>query len=167
VNKQSYKKNHTQYALNNSKNQEISKSDYYTNLMLIAVVQAMVLLIGQLLIYNGFAIPTLTGAMWSKVVPAILIISLITAAISVLFIFAGKKKMLWSLFSFSVYTSILMSAIRYIPNEWSKVLEKPIVNAARGQKIGVILSVLYIIGLFAYYSFLASRAHKPRKKDRG
>ncbi len=143
----------------NKKNAQ-TKGEHYTNLLLITVVEAMILLIGQLLIYNGFASASMTAAMWNYVVPALFVIAAVAAVVTAVLIYKKKTQALWSLLSFVVYTALLMSIIRYIPNEYSQAVGSYIVNSLRGQKIGVITSVVYIIVKFVFYFIMANKADK-------
>ena len=53
----------------NKKNVSPSKSEFYTNLMLITVLEALVLLIFQLAIFNASAIISLYPAIWKYAIP--------------------------------------------------------------------------------------------------
>ncbi len=143
-----------------NKKSALTKSEQYTNLLLITVVEAMVLLIGQLLIYNAFASASMTEVMWKFVVPAIFVASSVVAVIAAVMVYKKKNIKLWSLLSFAVYLALLMSIIRYIPNQYSQALGEYIVNSLRGQKIGIITSAVYVIAKFAFYFILAGKADK-------
>lgn len=140
-----------------------SKSEYYTNLMLITVVEAMVLLIGQLLIYNGFTISEFIMTMRTYIVPIILGLSLLSAAVCIFLLVSKAKKIVWPLLWFSLYLAFLMCLIRYIPNQWSEILNRPICNTERGQIIGAGTSVIFIAAQFIYFSIASHRAEKMRK----
>lgn len=149
-----------------NKNKAVSRSEHYTNLLLITVVEAMVLLIGQLLIYNGFSSSSMTAAMWSWIIPTIFITSVVATVIFVILIYKKGNIKLWSALSFAVYLALLMAVIRYIPNQYSEVWGKYVVNSLRGQKIGIITSVIYVIAKLAFYAVSSNMAEKKAKKNK-
>ena len=145
-----------------NKNIAVSGEEHYTNLMLIVVAEAMVLLITQMLIFNGFKSITHITVTMNTIVPIILVASAIIAAISLVLYLIKKKNALISLI-FSGYIALLMCIIRYIPNEFSVVLERPICNYLKGQKIGAAVSVIYVIAGILYCIF-AERKRRNIKK---
>ena len=148
--------------LSNKKN-TATKGEHYTNLMLVTVVEAMVLLIGQLLLYNGFSIAWAAAAMWNYVVPVLFIAAVAVTAVTAVLIYKKNTMRLWSVLSFAVYVALLTALMRYIPNQYSAALGKYIVNSLRGQKIGVITSVIYIAVKFIYYFYASGKAEKQEK----
>ncbi len=145
-----------------NKNKATTKGEGYTNLLLITVVEAMALLIGQLLIYNGFSVANITGAMWNYIIPTIFIVAVVVAVISVILALKGNNTKLWAVVSFAIYAALLMSLIRYIPNQYSESLGRYITNSLRGQKIGAVTSVIYIVVKFVYYFVAANKADKRK-----
>lgn len=133
------------------------RSEHYTNLMLVTVTEAMILLILQLLISNAWAIPKFAGAMWSIVIPVLFWVAVIATAVMVFLVYAKNMKKLLVFISFGVYIALLTALMRYIPNQYSAAVGKYIVNSLRGQKIGVITSVVYIAVEFIYFAFLAKK----------
>lgn len=146
---------------NKIKNNSVSSGEHYTNLMLIVVVEAMVLLITQMLIFNGFKSFTHIDATMNKIVPAILIAAAVVAVFSLILYIMKKKSALVALV-FSGYIALLMCIIRYIPNEFSTVLNRPICNYLTGQKIGAAVSVIYVIAGILYCIF-AEKKHRNVK----
>lgn len=144
----------------NKKKNMVSSEDHYTNLMLIVVAEAMVLLITQLLIFNSFNSLYIEATM-NTAVPAILVVAVIVALVSAVLYFMKKKNALISLV-FGCYLALLMCVIRYIPNEFSQSLGKPVPNYLKGQKIGMILSVLYVVAGILY-CILAERKRRKLK----
>ena len=144
----------------NKKKNMVSSEDHYTNLMLIVVAEAMVLLITQLLIFNSFNSLYIEATM-NTAVPAILVVAVIVALVSAVLYFMKKKIALISLV-FGCYLALLMCVIRYIPNEFSQSLGKPVPNYLKGQKIGMILSVLYVVAGILY-CILAERKRRKLK----
>ena len=67
------------------------RSEHYTNLMLLTVVEAMILLIGQLVIFNAFQIIQTFTPMWTTVTPILFGISLAGTVIAAIPFFMGKK----------------------------------------------------------------------------
>ena len=124
-----------------TKNNSVSGGEHYTNLMLIVVAEAMLLLITQMLIFNGFKSFTHIVLTMNTIVPAILIAAAVVAAISLALYLMKKKGAIISLV-FSGYIALLMCIIRYIPNEFSTTLGRPICNYLTGQKIGALVSVV-------------------------
>ncbi len=145
----------------NKKKVIVSTEDYYTNLMLIVVAEAMVLLITQLLIFNSFNSLYIEATM-NVAVPIILVVALIAMIASAVLYFMKKKNALISLV-FGGYVALLMCVIRYIPNEFSESLGRLICNTLKGQKIGAILSVIYVIAGILY-CILAERKRRKLKK---
>lgn len=146
---------------NKKKNNVVSGAEHYTNLMLIVVAEAMVLLITQMLIFNGFNSMTHIVATMNTIVPAILIIAAAVALISAVLYFMKNKNALISLV-FSGYVALLMCIIRYIPNEFSTFSNKMICNYLTGQKIGAVVSVIYVIAGILYCIF-AEKKHRNLK----
>jgi len=129
--------------------------------MLIVVAEAMLLLITQLLIFNicnnsFYITPTMDVA-----VPIILACAAAVSIVSAILWFMKKKNAV-ILFVFSGYVTLLMCVIRYIPNQFSESLGRYIPNYLRGQKIGAILSVLYVIAGILY-CILAERKRRKLK----
>lgn len=145
----------------NKKNNVISGEEHYTNLMLIVVAEAMVLLIAQMLIYNGFNSLYIETTM-NVAVPIILGMALIAAIVSAVLYFLKKKNALISL-AFGGYVTLLMLVIRFIPNFYSEALGRYVPNYLRGQKIGAILSVIYVIAGILY-CILAEKKRRKLKK---
>ena len=135
----------------------VERSEHYTNLMLITVTEAMILLILQLIISNAWAIPAFAGAMWSIVIPVIFWAAVIATVVIVFLSYAKNMRKLLVFISFAVYIALLTALMRYIPNEYSQTLGRYIVNSLRGQKIGVITSVAYIGIEFIYFAFLSRK----------
>lgn len=143
------------------KNNSVSTGEHYTNLMLIVVVEAMVLLITQMLIFNGFKSFTHIDATMNKIVPAILIAAAAVAVLSLVLCIMKKKNALVALV-FSGYIALLMGIIRYIPNEFSTILNRPICNYLTGQKIGATVSVIYVVAGILY-CIIAEKKHRKVK----
>ena len=146
----------------NRKNNVISGEEHYTNLMLIVVAEAMVLLIMQMLIFNGFKYAAYVDPVMNGLVPVILGVAAVVAVVSAILYFVKKKNALISLV-FSTYVVLLMCVLRYIPNEFSQTLGRPIVNYLKGQEIGAVLSVVYVIAGILY-CILAERKRRNIKK---
>lgn len=146
----------------NKKTRVVSSEEHYTNLMLIVVAEAMVLLITQMLIFNGFKYAAFIQPVMNGIVPVILAVAAIVAAVSAILWFVKKKNALIP-FVFSTYVAILMCVIRYIPNEFSQSLGRPIANYLKGQKIGAALSVVYVVA-GVLYCILAERKRRNIKK---
>lgn len=144
-----------------NKNNSVSGEEHYTNLMLIVVAEAMVLLITQMLIFNGFKSITHIAVTMNTIVPAILIVAAVVATISLVFYLMKKKSAIISLV-FGGYIALLMCIIRYIPNEFSTVLGRPICNYLKGQKIAAVVSVIYVIAGILYCIF-AEKKHRDLK----
>ncbi|MBR5586842.1 MAG: hypothetical protein IKW02_02655 [Clostridia bacterium] len=145
----------------NRKNNVVSNEEHYTNLMLIVVAEAMVLLITQMLIFNGFKYAAYVAPVMNGIVPVILAVAAVIAAASAVLWFVKKKNALISLV-FSTYIVLLMCVIRYIPNEFSQALGRPIANYLKGQKIGAALSVVYVVAGILY-CILAERKRRNQK----
>lgn len=146
----------------NKKNNLVSSEDHYTNLTLIVVAEAMVLLIMQLLIYNSFNSLYIDATM-NVAVPVILAIAAVIALASAVLYFLKKKSALIS-FVFGAYVTLLMCVIRYIPNEFSASLGRLIPNYLKGQKIGMILSVIYVVAGILYCILAEKRRRKLKDK---
>ncbi|MBR6523208.1 MAG: hypothetical protein IKT39_01170 [Clostridia bacterium] len=146
----------------NKKNNLVSSEDHYTNLTLIIVAEAMVLLIMQLLIYNSFNSLYVDAAM-NVAVPVILCIATIVTLASAVLYFFKKKSALIS-FVFGAYVTLLMCVIRYIPNEFSASLGRLVPNYLKGQKIGMILSVIYVVAGILYCVLAEKRRRKLKNK---
>ncbi len=146
--------------MNKNKNL-VSSEDHYTNLMLIVVAEAMVLLITQLLIFNSFN-SLFVDATMNVAVPVILSIAAVVALASAILYFFKKKSALISLV-FGGYVTLLMCVIRYIPNEFSESLGRAITNYLKGQKIGAVLSVIYVAAGILY-CILAEKKRRKLKK---
>lgn len=146
----------------NKKNTAVSSGEHYTNLMLIVVAEAMVLLITQMLIFNGSKISAHIYLTYKIIVPAILIVAATGVAISLIFFLLKKKRAIIPLV-FSGYVALLMCIIKYIPNEFSTALGRPICNFITGQKIGALVSVVYVVAGILYCIF-AERKHRNVKK---
>ena len=144
----------------NKNKKVVSSEEHYTNLMLIVVAEAMVLLITQLLIYNSFNSLYIETTM-NVAVPVILALAAAVSLISAILWFMKKKNALISL-AFGGYVTLLMCVIRYIPNQFSESLGRFIPNYLRGQKIGAILSVLYVMAGILY-CILAERKRRKLK----
>lgn len=145
----------------NKKTNVISGEEHYTNLMLIVVAEAMVLLITQMLIYNGFKSLYIQTTM-NIIVPVILIVAAVVAVISAIMYFMKKKNALISLV-FGGYVALLMLVIRFVPNSYSEALGSVYCNTLRSQKIGVILSVIYVIAGILYCILAEKRRRKLKK----
>jgi len=145
----------------NKKSNVISGEEHYTNLMLIVVAEAMVLLITQLLIYNGFKSLFIQTTM-NVIVPVILGVAAVVAVISAIVYFMKKKNALISL-AFSSYVALLMLVIRFVPNSYSDALGRVYCNTLRGQKLGVIISVIYVIAGILYCILAEKRRRKLKK----
>lgn len=144
----------------NKNKKVVSSEEHYTNLMLIVVAEAMVLLITQLLIFNSFNSLYIETTM-NVAVPVILALAAAVSLISAILWFMKKKSAVISLV-FGGYVTLLMCVIRYIPNQFSESLGRFIPNYLRGQKIGAILSVLYVIAGILY-CILAERKRRKLK----
>lgn len=152
--KKKYNKSGKKSTANNS---AAKISEHYTNLMLVTVTEAMILLILQLIISNAWAIPAFAGTMWSVVLPVLFWFAVIATAVTVFLVYAKNMKKLLVFVSFGVYLALLAALMRYIPNEYSQTLGKYIVNSLRGQKIGIITSVAFIGIEFIWFSFLSRK----------
>ena len=123
-------------------------SDHYVNLMLLTVLEAMLLLIGQLIIYNGNAV--YPGAIRNVVIPAILIgAALAFIAFTVLFVVKKNTSFVKPMI-FAAYVAFLMVIIRYIPNTVSEITGTMYVNDIKGMKIGAITSSVYVLVNFIF-----------------
>ncbi|MBQ9097706.1 MAG: hypothetical protein IJY55_04850 [Clostridia bacterium] len=123
-------------------------SDHYVNLMLLTVLEAMLLLIGQLIIYNGNAV--YPGAIRNVVIPAILIgAALAFIAFTVLFVVKKNTSFVKPMI-FAAYVALLMVIIRYIPNTVSEITGTMYVNDIKGMKIGAITSSVYVLVNFIF-----------------
>ena len=132
-------------------------NDHYINLMLLTVLEAMLLLIGQLIIYNGYAV--YPGAIRGTVIPTILVIAAIAfVAFAVVFI-AKKNKSFVKPMIFAAYVALLMVIIRYIPNTLSEITGRWVVNDMKGMKIGAIASSIYV---FINFIFLYIKSLKNK-----
>ncbi len=123
-------------------------NDHYVNLMLLTVLEAMLLLIGQLIIYNGNAI--YPGAIRGTVIPAILIVAALAFAIFIVLFLVKKNKSFIKPMIFTAYVVLLMVIIRYIPNTVSEYTGRMYVNDIKGMKIGAITSSVYVLVNFIF-----------------
>lgn len=151
------KKHNKQIKKSAARKAAAERSEHYTNLMLITVTEAMVLLILQLVISNAWAIPKFAGAMWSVAIPVLFWVSVIATVVILFLTYAKNMKKLLVFISFTVYLALLTALMRYIPNQYSDTLGRYIVNSLRGQKLGVITSVAYIAVEFIYFSLLSKK----------
>lgn len=151
------KKHNKQIKKSAAKKAAAERNEHYTNLMLITVTEAMILLILQLLISNTWAIPKFAGAMWAVVIPTLFWVAVAATVILIFLAYSKNMKKLLVFISFGVYLALLTALMRYIPNQFSPTLGKYIVNSLRGQKIGVITSVAYIVIEFVYFAFLSKK----------
>lgn len=151
----------------------IPKSEYYTNLILVTVVEAMVLLIGQLAIFNLCSVATVTAVMWTVVLPVLFYTSLAVTAILVILTVVKRDKIstILPFLKFFVYFTVLISIMRYIPNQvstykipGSSEQTSIIVNLQRGQKIGAVASVIYVAASFLYYTIASFKLDSSSKK---
>ncbi len=148
--------------MKNIKNKNaITGEEHYTNLMLIVVAEAMVLLITQMLIYNGFKVAMFINTTMNVIVPVILAVAAVVFVTSAILYFSKKKGAVISLV-FSGYITFLMCVIRYIPNEFSQSLGRYIPNYLKGQKIGMFLSVIYVIAGIVYCITAEKRCKKSK-----
>ncbi len=146
----------------NKKSNVISGEEHYTNLMLIVVAEAMVLLITQLLIYNGFKSIYHHDLTMKIVVPVITGIAAIVAIVSAIVYFMKKKNALISLV-FGGYITLLTLVIKYLPSFYSEAWGKYMPSYERNQKIGIILSVIYVIAGILYCILAEKRRRKLEK----
>lgn len=146
----------------NKKNKVVSHEEHYTNLMLIVVAEAMVLLIMQMLIYNSCN-SLYTHTTMNVAVPIILTIAAVVAAVSAVLWFLKKKNALIPLV-FSGYVALLMCVIRYIPNFYSESWGRYMTNYTTGQKIGAVLSVIYVLAGILYCILAERRRRKLKNK---
>ena len=123
-------------------------SDHYVNLMLLTVLEAMLLLIGQLIIYNGNAV--YPGAIRNTVIPAILIVAALAFAIFIVLFIVKKNKSFIKPMIFAAYVALLMVIIRYVPNTVSELTGQLYVNDIKGMKIGAITSSVYVLVNFIF-----------------
>ncbi len=123
-------------------------NDHYVNLMLLTVLEAMLLLIGQLIIYNGYAV--YPGAIRNTVIPAILIIAAVALVVFAVFYIVKKNKSFVKPMIFAAYVALLMVIIRYIPNTMSEIVGGWVVNDIKGMKIGAITSSVYVLVNFIF-----------------
>ncbi len=137
-----------------------AKSDHYVNLMLLTVLEAMLLLIGQLIIYNGYAV--YPAAIRGAVIPSILVIAAIALVAFVALFIIKKNRTFIKPIIFAAYVVLLMIIMRYIPNEVSKVTGTMYVNDIKGMKIGAITSSIYVLVNFI---FLYIKSIKINRKN--
>ncbi|MBR3576688.1 MAG: hypothetical protein IKL42_04710, partial [Clostridia bacterium] len=123
-------------------------SDHYVNLMLLTVLEAMLLLIGQLIIYNGNAV--YPGAIRGAVIPAILIIAAVAFVVFTVLFVVKKNRSFIKPMIFAAYVALLMVIIRYIPNTLSEITGRWVVNDMKGMKIGAIASSIYVFINFIF-----------------
>lgn len=155
----------------NKKNVSPSKSEFYTNLMLITVLEALVLLIFQLAIFNASAIISLYPAIWKYAIPLCFFASTVLAVAFVIMtaVKPEKKSSFLPLAKFFVYFALMCAIMRYIPNKESvEFAGKYFVNFERGQKIAGITSVVYVAASLVYYlvaSYFAGK-NEPKVKTK-
>ena len=123
-------------------------SDHYVNLMLLTVLEAMLLLIGQLIIYNGIAV--YPGEIRNTVIPAVLVAGAIAFIVFAVLYFVKKNKSFIKPMIFAAYVALLMVIIRYIPNTMSELTGTMYVNDIKGMKIGAITSSVYVLVNFIF-----------------
>lgn len=123
-------------------------SDHYVNLMLLTVLEAMLLLIGQLIIYNGNAV--YPGAIRGAVIPAILIIAAVAFVVFTVLFVVKKNRSFIKPMIFAAYVAVLMVIIRYIPNSVSEFTGAMYVNDIKGMKMGAITSSVYVLANFIF-----------------
>ena len=123
-------------------------SDHYVNLMLLTVLEAMLLLIGQLIIYNGNAV--YPGAIRSAVIPAILIVAAVAFVVFTVLFVVKKNRSFIKPMIFAAYVAVLMVIIRYIPNSVSELTGTMYVNDIKGMKMGAITSSVYVLANFIF-----------------
>ena len=123
-------------------------SDHYVNLMLLTVLEAMLLLIGQLIIYNGNAV--YPGAIRGAVIPAILIIAAVACVVFTVLFVVKKNRSFIKPMIFAAYVAVLMVIIRYIPNSVSEFTGAMYVNDIKGMKMGAITSSVYVLANFIF-----------------
>lgn len=123
-------------------------SDHYVNLMLLTVLEAMLLLIGQLIIYNGSAV--YPAAIRNTVIPAILIVAALAFIVFTVLFVVKKNKSFIKPMIFAAYVALLMVIIRYIPNTVSDYTGGMYVNDIKGMKIGAITSSVYVLVNFIF-----------------
>lgn len=123
-------------------------SDHYVNLMLLTVLEAMLLLIGQLIIYNGNAV--YPGAIRGAVIPAILIIAAVAFVVFTVLFVVKKNRSFIKPMIFAAYVAVLMVIIRYIPNSVSEFTGEMYVNDIKGMKMGAITSSVYVLANFIF-----------------
>lgn len=148
--------------IKNKNNNVVSNEEHYTNLMLIVVAEAMILFIIQMLIFNGYRSTAFITTSMNIAVPVILAIAAVVTIVSAVFWLLKRKNAIISLV-FGGYITLLMCIIRYIPNEYSQALGRYITNYLKGQKIGIILSVLYVIAGIVY-CIVAEKRRRQLKK---
>lgn len=147
----------------NKKNVSPSKSEYYTNLMLFSVLEALILLIFQLAIFNASAIITMYPVIWKYILPAFFFVSTTLAVVFIILtaVKPQKRQSFLPLAKFFVYFALMTSIMRYIPNKQSVEMPgKYFVNFELGQKIAGITSVVYIVSSFIYFSASSYIAEK-------
>ena len=123
-------------------------NDHYVNLMLLTVLEAMLLLIGQLIIYNGIAV--YPAAIRNVVIPAILVIAVLAFVAFIVLYGIKKNKSFIKPMIFTAYVALLMVIIRYIPNTVSELTGGMYVNDMKGMKIGAITSSVYVLVSFIF-----------------
>ncbi|MBR2846847.1 MAG: hypothetical protein IKB89_02100 [Clostridia bacterium] len=123
-------------------------SDHYVNLMLLTVLEAMLLLIGQLIIYNGNAV--YPGAIRGAVIPAILIVAAVAFVVFTVLFVVKKNRSFIKPMIFAAYVAVLMVIIRYIPNSVSEFTGAMYVNDIKGMKMGAITSSVYVLANFIF-----------------
>ena len=123
-------------------------NDHYVNLMLLTVLEAMLLLIGQLIIYNGNAV--YPAVIRNAVIPAILIIAALAFVVFIILFVVKKNKSFIKPMIFAAYVALLMVIIRYIPNTVSELTGGMYVNDIKGMKIGAITSSVYVLVNFIF-----------------
>lgn len=137
--------------------------------MLITVLEALVLLIFQLAVFNTSAIIAMYPLIWRGILPFCFFAS---TALAVVFIVLtavkpAKKQSFLHLAKFFVYFALMCAIMRYIPNKESvEMTGKYFVNFERGQKIAGITSVVYIAASLIYFSAASYFAEKNAPKEK-
>ena len=124
-------------------------SDHYVNLMLLTVLEAMLLLIGQLTIYNGNQV--YPWAFRYTIIPAMLIVAAVAFVVFAVLFIVKKNKSFMKPMIFAAYVALLMVIIRYIPNTVSTITGKlEVTNIDTGNRIGAITSSVYVLVNFIF-----------------
>ena len=159
----------------NKKNVSHSKSEYYTNLMLLTVLEALLLLVFQLAVFNASAIISMYPPIWKYILPFLFFATSVLAVVFIILTAAKpqKRQSFLPLAKFFVYFALMTCIMRYIPNQQSvEVPGRYFVNFERGQKIAGITSVVYIAVSFVYFlsaSYIADKkaaVNKPKQNKK-